>query len=468
MRSTAPRVAASPPAPREPSRAPSPLRERELQLAPTAFGAVTSAAADAARAAGAAGRLERVESAARASHGRPPACPRCRGWHAGLCAAAAPWGSATRRALGLVGLAAGAERQAETELRQRALTWVSGLVTASGRDRGLAVASCGRPIAGLQGESLVAVPYRCGDRFCPRCQALRSRDLADALRVHVGERLAAKKRILALHLTQRKPAGPDALQEALDGFLGAWRQLTNVRSPNSGPWHAAVAGALRSVEVTWSPKGTPRRHGGVVAYSGWHVHAHCLVELREEATDADLAALERQWLNVVGGSSRALVRKEIFSADDTAVTQVTKYVCKPLAVSMPVHLGRQLARTVHGRKLHLGVGQWRGWRAPATAAAHSSRPPTEPVYLAAAGTAPRARLIPVAELVRSYGGEADVTSLADPPRSLGAALVREHGVLFVSQRRQAPPLTRTRSLDACVLGSWRWLSEPSRGPPVVP
>lgn len=280
-------------------------------------------------------------------------CDRCGRSHRGLCAQQT---LGDYRALAALGIPASqADQHTRAKLRQRAIQWVHGIVTESGRDRALAVATCGRfVVARRAGKVGLASPF-CRDRACPRCQQKRARELAGDLRWVWNDR-RERKGISGwfVTLTQPKPHGTDP-RIAVDRAMAAWRELTNPNKVTGRKFGLIFPGAVRALEVTWSPKGQPIKGGGEVAYTGWHAHFHVILE---GGTNAELRWLRDRWLEITGGSERAFCARRV---DDRAFGELSKYVVKPMT-TVPCELGRSLFECIHSRRLFEGLGSWKGWR----------------------------------------------------------------------------------------------------------
>jgi hypothetical protein len=138
------------------------------------------------------------------------------------------------------------------------------------------VALCGRPVAVVRdGDWRPSWQHTwCRDRGCPACAQARSRRLSYQIRAAVERgggvpprwrggggppRAAGVAALAFVTLTQRRVAG-EHLAATLARFDAAWQRMR--RLPEFGD----IAGGLRVLEVTHSR-------------SGWHVHAHTIVEL---------------------------------------------------------------------------------------------------------------------------------------------------------------------------------------------
>jgi hypothetical protein len=183
--------------------------------------------------------------------------------------------------------------------------------------------------------------------------ASRSRRLAWRLRVAaMGRRLALPDvpRGFAT-LTQRKRPGETA-REALERAIAAWRRLTRSRA-----YRAAVDGAVRAIEITWSGAGGRGAHRP--AADGWHAHLHVLLEVAPGRTLAQAwAAILGVWLEIADAEAGG---QDCQPLDDTRIGQLAKYVVKPFAID---DLGRsaEAFAALVGRRMLDGTGTWRGWQ----------------------------------------------------------------------------------------------------------
>lgn len=241
---------------------------------------------------------------------------------------------------------------------------VRGITTQRGRDRERAIAFCGAVgLVAREGNPQLA-PMFCRDRMCAHCQMLRSRKLAMQLRTfwvgRVAELGAAAVAKGVGHwfvtLTPPKPGGSDP-EPALDKMRDWWRELTNSKTAQGREFHRRFDGGLRSFEVTWSPKGKLRKDGTRVKYSGWHAHAHLILE---GGDCYDLRWLLRRWCELTDGNYLA---QHYAPLDERRIGQCAKYVVKPLDDDCPLPLARKLACDMHGRRFQDAFGSWRGWKA---------------------------------------------------------------------------------------------------------
>lgn len=367
-------------------------------------------------------------------------CQRCGVHHkTKLCADPAPRFSRDWYALRALQLdPRGAFEQSLGAVRQRALRWVAGMVTASGRDRGIAVATCGRPVAVLVGDRLAIGGMRCRDRACPRCEALRSTELAAKLAAYIEHR-EDDGPMWFVTLTQVKPHGSDP-RAAIDTMMHKWRWWTNTRTAQGRAWRGVFTGALRVMEVTWSPKGKRRKDGSRVPYDGWHAHFHAVLQ---GGTEAEVHEQVKRWCAQTGACFQA---QDVQTMTADHCREICKYVVKPM-MDVPVHLGRRLFETVHGRRLCEGIGDWRGWQRVADEISPDDENP--PVQWAVHGEPDEQGMrkpMPLALLMESYG---------DLVRR------REEGITFHGWGRDGELVTElpVEQVGERLLDKPRWLHE---------
>lgn len=285
------------------------------------------------------------------------------------------------------------ERAARADLpgRRRALGWVAGALTRSGFPRAVRIAMCGRPRAVCRdGDWRVSwVHQHCNDRACPACAAKRSRQLAVSIRSQAEKREG--RPLYFVTLTRPKVEGESA-NAAWCAYQHAWEAFRH------RPEFKQLAGGVRVVEVT--------RNG-----SGWHVHCHCIFELKPQhhvgrgrkrwhvdnltpipcpACDgsqqvaravrngwrmkpcqtcstatmpgdgtmpAALAAALRCWTNIVDGKLAAQCGVRL---DDRNAGQLAKYLTK--LWELDDDSARRLFQAAEGRRLLNTFGTWRGVR----------------------------------------------------------------------------------------------------------
>ena len=284
--------------------------------------------------------------------------------------------------------------------------------TGLGRDRGRAIAMCGRPALAMTTGGMVGmVGLRCRDRACPRCQRLRAieraAELKEAMAVCpacegsgsvraepeesvIGEGLPedglpvahsekvpcracgsrgevpwrwqfATLTVPKVHATERD------CRASLEVVLDAWRQLTRKSHALGREFSARFHGGVRSIEVVYRARGDEVRYPGgrvhVVKMTGWHVHVHALVETTGDVDDDEARGwLVQQWLALTGGSPRGQCVRAVERGDTGCAVELCKYVAKPLSMDMSATVGRELFSALHGRRLLEGFGRWRGWR----------------------------------------------------------------------------------------------------------
>lgn len=265
------------------------------------------------------------------------------------------------------------EEAARPEQREKALRWVWGLETKTrivdgreqgGRNRGRRVKHCGTLFPALLASGRVTVRARvCRDRACPACMARRSREYGIALRRTFEARAMSPSSgglaFVTLTQVKRGVRGEDA-RAAVTRLLGSWSDLTSTRLAIGRATRELVAGAIRSVEVTWSGKGKRQRNGGGrVAYTGWHAHAHAMFELAPGVTVPELELwLEDAWQWASPGANP--LGLNVQPLDTRRVGQVAKYVTKPFDI--PPRRARELFLGLEGRRTIEGVGTLKGWR----------------------------------------------------------------------------------------------------------
>jgi hypothetical protein len=285
-----------------------------------------------------------------------PRCPRCNMMHRGLCGRAITRTDAY--ALGKAGISEAqtekAQHSAGDHHRARALVFLDGIVTASGRRRDVAVAVCGRVCGGLLGRQPVLYQRRCGDRGCPACARIRAARLGGDLTEAMAHRERGGKQLYELTLTQVKPFGSDPTV-AHGELVSRWRRFTNTKTRTGRTFRDRHTGCYRAIELTWSPKGKRNKHGGATRYDGWHAHLHCIIEA-EGLQDVQKTA--REWADSVGGSYSCCHASRV---EDGYAHELAKYVVKPME-EIPDEYGAALYRALHGKRMVQPLGAWRYWR----------------------------------------------------------------------------------------------------------
>lgn len=173
----------------------------------------------------------------------------------------------------------------------------------------------------------------CRDRFCIPCAIDRSRCLA----TNVLKQLDGKPtRFITLTIKQTNAP----LIEVLNKLYDCFRRLRARRI-----WKNSVVGGCAFIEIKWSTK-----------HEAWNVHIHCIVH----GSYIYQRYLSTEWYKITGTSMIADIR---FVKDNRKVGQyVTKYVSKPFNDTF-VNRSKLLDEViiaVHGRRLALTFGDWRG------------------------------------------------------------------------------------------------------------
>jgi hypothetical protein len=175
----------------------------------------------------------------------------------------------------------------------------------------------------------------CRDRFCVPCAKDRSRVLA----TNVLNALSGNPARF-LTLTLKVNDGP--LSAQIDRLYSCFTALRA-----RAFWNKRVSGGCAFTEVKWSKRS-----------AGWNVHVHCLLRgLYLPKSD-----IWRAW-HAITGDSMIVDIKLVY--DEAAIGRyITKYVSKPLDNTF---LNRQpqfdeLIRAMHGRRLCITFGDWRGIR----------------------------------------------------------------------------------------------------------
>jgi len=225
---------------------------------------------------------------------------------------------------------------------------------------------------------ILPLPRLCGQRHvCPVCAALRSRQLAAALRTVIdAEELSGVDGDLAfVTLTQRAMPG-ESLSTALDRLRGGWRRLTQGRPGRT--WRSYVSGSYSGIEATRGADGADGQLG-----HHWHVHLHVVLRCDptvsldtvrpwigatwRDATEAQSPGFG--WDPVAGGVTEgdsAWLGPWCSQLDDLArVYQACKYPT-PVVDLHPVAMAEFVA-AAHGRRWHQGTGAWRSVMADAEA-----------------------------------------------------------------------------------------------------
>jgi len=175
----------------------------------------------------------------------------------------------------------------------------------------------------------------CRDRFCLPCARARAQIVQSNMRAHLGDRdwRFATLTILTRRLT---------LKEAVDKLYASFRQLRR-----SALWRRCVTGGVAVCDIKRSQDGVH-----------WHPHLHCIIEGRY----LPQPALKAVWHAITGDSYIVDIRPK--RKVHHAVSCVTRYITKPLDTEVirdPESLKAAML-ALHGRRLTLTFGSWRGLR----------------------------------------------------------------------------------------------------------
>lgn len=264
------------------------------------------------------------------------------------------------------------------DARRKSLSWVGDLRTRGGVRRWSRIRRCGDPVAVMRpGDGAVSWEHRwCRDRACYACARSRSRRMATDLRAAIDKRRAS--RLYFVTLTQPRKPG-ESCERAWDRSASSWAALRH------RPCFRDLAGGVRVTEVTWSAG-----HAHAQArFPGWHVHAHLVIELRDEPVlercptcsgckmyrgkrcrtcgsritmprgelpDA-LVALLSAWTRITGGAFAAQCAVPL---DASNIGQLAKYLTK--LWQLRDGQARELFAAAVGRRTVDGFGAWRRWR----------------------------------------------------------------------------------------------------------
>jgi len=175
----------------------------------------------------------------------------------------------------------------------------------------------------------------CRDRFCAPCAREHAQLIGGNLRAHLQDR---PFRLLTLTI-QTKRLG---LKEAVDKLYDAFRQLRR-----SALWRRCVTGGVAICDIKRSRDGVH-----------WHPHLHCIIEGKY----LPQAAVSAIWRAITLDSYVVDIRhsRNVHHATNT----VTRYLTKPIdaQVLRDPHALQAAMRALHGRRLALTFGDWRGLR----------------------------------------------------------------------------------------------------------
>lgn len=175
----------------------------------------------------------------------------------------------------------------------------------------------------------------CRDRFCVPCAREHAQLIGGNLRAHLQER---PFRLLTLTIRTKRLG----LKEAVNKLYDAFRQLRR-----SALWRRCVTGGVAICDIKRSRDGV-----------SWHPHLHCILEGKY----LPQAAVSEVWRAITLDSYVVDIRhsRNVHHATNT----VTRYLTKPIDAQVlrdPAALQAAM-RALHGRRLALTFGSWRGLR----------------------------------------------------------------------------------------------------------
>lgn len=165
------------------------------------------------------------------------------------------------------------------------------------------LANCGRYASAYQGREtgrIVISGARCKSRLCPRCNAIRAKELEKA----ITDRVEAmdSPRMITLTLDHRD----ESCKQMVDRLVNAFRKLRRSKT-----WKAKINGGVSVIEITRN-----KREGR------WHAHMHILADGEYWAQSSMSAA----WCTASGGARIVDVR--MVHKRSAASRYVSKYVAK--------------------------------------------------------------------------------------------------------------------------------------------
>lgn len=232
-------------------------------------------------------------------------------------------------------------------------------------------ACCGRGDIGYSGEVTAAVkvvPKCCGYRLCPRCSRRYGRKILRKVGKHLSE--GPHGAIDHIVLTQKVIDG-ECLEKTRARFEKKWTKIYK---------RFRLLG-LRSMLVTYHVKRTRA--------VGWHYHAHCVVEWKDEVdSEACCVGISNLWGEILRGANEtchplfyrhvaapgaALVelegdgQGEFWTEAKDPVAQLLQYCIRDVVQGIENwvegvdsgELTAEFAAAVDGAKLHRLYGVWR-------------------------------------------------------------------------------------------------------------
>jgi len=256
-----------------------------------------------------------------------------------------------------------------------------GLETKGGKRRSDRIRYCRRlrfAATEVNGKEIYGWGRRpCLDRCCPSCQKDKARRNAFLLRTYFKSRVKerGKEAFAFLTLTdKKKPLAEEGLKDAYDARLALWKKLTNSKNrENHRNFKRFIKGGLRVTEVTYSKKGTKRKNGGVVPFTGWHPHFHILLEFNDPEEGYTWAEWKEKfwgwfsawWCTYSDGAK--VTGQRFLDVDEKRVGQLAKYVVKPFEVGHDEgdRVAHECMVALTAKRFEQGFGSWKSWKSDA-------------------------------------------------------------------------------------------------------
>lgn len=174
---------------------------------------------------------------------------------------------------------------------------------------------------------------KCHNRWCLPCATERSRAISLNVREHIAGRTC---RFLTLTTVADGRPLADRLRDIYDAFARLRRRKW---------WRRRVTGGIAMLEIKWSQ-----------ASRDWHPHIHSVIEGRY----LPQRELSKIWRSITKTSHIVDVR--LIRDPRNAAAYVAKYASKPCNTTYSHEPDRldEAIRALHGRKLVLTWGDWRG------------------------------------------------------------------------------------------------------------
>lgn len=260
------------------------------------------------------------------------------------------------------------ERRACTTERMRvveALAWTRTRPTPNYPDGYLvadAIATCGRQHVFKRGSSYKRAPTRCRSRPCSACARSKADVDAHALKRFVATRTEVGARIVFFTFTQpKRPRWREQPRAASDRIQSVYRAIFRAGT-RVGNWARALfVGGLRSIEVTYSRKGSKQNaDGSRTTFSGYHVHLHGLLEVADGIDAAEaMRWLRDAWVMYCDDASPSA--QLLTLANAKRIQYVCKYVTKGMEdAARHSAVVRELYAGLSGTRLLQASGTWMG------------------------------------------------------------------------------------------------------------